>query len=134
MTIVDRIKNLSDMPINKLEKESGLTNGTICKWAGKNNPSATALYAVAKRLGVSMEYLLTGETLLEEKNFVNSQIINNTAVGKSSASIGTGSISINHNLSDQETELLKLFNSLSVLNKAKLLIYAESLKNGESND
>lgn len=57
-----RIKNLCEerkLSIRKLENDCDLSNGCIAKWKAVQ-PSAMALYRVAKRLGVSVEDLLEG--------------------------------------------------------------------------
>jgi len=64
-TIADRIKDLCDKnntSMFQLEKHLGLGNGTLGKW-GKSGrqPSMGRAMAVANALGVSVEYLLTGE-------------------------------------------------------------------------
>lgn len=59
MTLVERIKKISDVPLYKLETELGFSHDTIRRW-DNNEPSSSKLLAVAKRLNVSMEYLLTG--------------------------------------------------------------------------
>lgn len=61
--MVERIRTLcvkNDISLNRLEKECGLSGGTINKW-NRNTPSADKLAAVADYFGVSMEYLLTGQ-------------------------------------------------------------------------
>ena len=61
--MVERIRALCaahKISLNKLEKECGLSGGTINKW-DRNTPSADKLFAVASFFGVSMEYLLTGK-------------------------------------------------------------------------
>lgn len=57
-----RIKDLCEkrqISIRKLENDCDLSNGCIAKWKVVQ-PSAMALYRVAKRLGVSVEDLLEG--------------------------------------------------------------------------
>lgn len=61
--MVERIRTLcvkNDISLNRLEKECGLSGGTINKW-NRNMPSADKLAAVADYFCVSMEYLLTGK-------------------------------------------------------------------------
>ena len=68
----DRMKSLikQDMPLQyiqlckekgvsiaKLEKETGISNGTIGKWS-KSSPTAEKLERVADFFGVSVDYLL----------------------------------------------------------------------------
>lgn len=64
-TIADRIKEIcaqKGTSMYKLEKQLNLGNGTIGKW-GKNGrqPTYDKAVAVASALGVSADYLLTGE-------------------------------------------------------------------------
>ena len=64
-TITDRIKEIcaqKGTSMYKLEKQLNLGNGTIGKW-GKNGrqPTYDKAVAVANALGVSADYLLTGE-------------------------------------------------------------------------
>ena len=64
-TIADRIKEIcaqKGTSMYKLEKQLNLGNGTIGKW-GKNGrqPTYDKAVAVANALGVSTDYLLTGE-------------------------------------------------------------------------
>ena len=64
-TIADRIKEIcaqKGTSMYKLEKQLNLGNGTIGKW-GKNRrqPTYDKAVAVANALGVSADYLLTGE-------------------------------------------------------------------------
>lgn len=67
ITIADRIKEICTQKgtsMYKLEKQLNLGNGTIGKW-GKNGrqPAYDKAVAVANALGVSADYLLTGEQI-----------------------------------------------------------------------
>lgn len=57
--IIERIKSL----LSSSELESlGITPQMVSNWKARNNiPKTESLYRIAKYLGVSMEYLLTGE-------------------------------------------------------------------------
>lgn len=46
------------MSIRKLERESGLGNGTVNKWSEGRTPSASNLISVAKVLDTTVEELL----------------------------------------------------------------------------
>lgn len=64
MSIVERIRNLCDLEnlsFNALEKKVGLGKSVIYRW-DINAPSADKLKMVADYFGVSVDYLLTGET------------------------------------------------------------------------
>ena len=59
--IYERIKSLADLKgvsIYRVERDSGLSNGTIGKWGktAKQVPSSESLKKVAEYFGVSMEY------------------------------------------------------------------------------
>jgi len=57
-----RIKELclrNDLTIAALEKQTGLSNGTISKWK-ECSPRADNLKCIADYFGVTMDYLMTG--------------------------------------------------------------------------
>ncbi len=58
--LYDKIKDVCKergLSVALVEKESGLSNGTISKW-NKSNPTVDKLKAVADYFGVSIEYFL----------------------------------------------------------------------------
>lgn len=58
--IIDRIKRLR--PIKDLE-EIGISSSVVSNWKIRETiPRADDLYKISKFLGISMEYLLTGES------------------------------------------------------------------------
>ncbi len=63
MSIVERIKKSckeNGTSMNALEKELGLGNGTIRLWDTKE-PGSNKVIMVAERLGLSLDYILTGK-------------------------------------------------------------------------
>lgn len=63
MTIVERIKakcKEKSTTMGTLEKELGFGNGNIRRW-DERTPGADRIFAVAQRLGVTVEWLLTGK-------------------------------------------------------------------------
>jgi transcriptional regulator with XRE-family HTH domain len=64
MTLLERIDQLrlehGKMSVNKLEREAGLTRGSMSKW-DDHQPSYDKLKKVADYFGVSVEYLLSGD-------------------------------------------------------------------------
>ena len=50
--------------MNALEKELGFGNGNIRRW-DEREPGASRMYALANRLDVSVEWLLTGKEAAE---------------------------------------------------------------------
>lgn len=67
MTVFERIENLrkqKKISQGKLEKELGFSNGSISKWK-TSMPNPERLQKLADYFGVSIEYLISGEELLE---------------------------------------------------------------------
>jgi len=66
MDVLDRIRSLCaerSCSIQKLEKETGIGNGTVGRW-GTSSPRADRLAAVADYFNVSMDWLM-GRTLTD---------------------------------------------------------------------
>ena len=69
MTVFERIEQLrkaQNLSQGKLEKELGFSNGSISKWRN-STPTYERLQKVADYFGVSVEYLMTGETSADKK-------------------------------------------------------------------
>lgn len=67
MAIVERIKQKCkemNTSMNALEKELGFGNGTIRLWDVKE-PGSSKVILVAERLGLSLDWLLTGKEAAE---------------------------------------------------------------------
>lgn len=61
--IYERIKHLckqNGLSVNLLEKELGLSRGSLCK-IDKHKPSTEKMQTLAKRLGTTVDYLISGE-------------------------------------------------------------------------
>lgn len=69
MSILKRIETLREtkggLSINRLEKEAGLTRGSVSKW-DSHPPSYEKAKKVADYFGVSAEFILTGEEQQEK--------------------------------------------------------------------
>ncbi|ARW21823.1 helix-turn-helix domain-containing protein [Levilactobacillus brevis] len=64
MTLFERVKNLSKkrgLSISEVERRAGLSENYLYTWKKSENPRRSSLTAVAKVLGVSVDFLLTGE-------------------------------------------------------------------------
>ena len=62
--IRDKIKKLCkdrDLTIRELERRAGLKPGCIKKWCGHASPKLSNAIAVAKVLGVSVDFLFSDE-------------------------------------------------------------------------
>lgn len=69
MNLFERVQQLASirgMSIAELERKSNLGNGTIRRWSD-SIPSADKLYKVSKILGVSIDYLISGEEPVENE-------------------------------------------------------------------
>ena len=78
MTPLRRIKDLTNqkgMTIAELERESDLGNGTIRNW-DKSLPSVDKMQRVAKVLGTTIDYLMTGEKEDIEKTKILARDLN----------------------------------------------------------
>lgn len=63
MSLYEKIKNLANrkkISISRLERENGISSGTITKW-DKAMPTAENLHKVAKSLGTTVEELLDSD-------------------------------------------------------------------------
>lgn len=58
---VKRICDKKGISVGKLEKELGLSNGSICKW-NESEPGIRKVQKVAEYLNVSIEELLEEQT------------------------------------------------------------------------
>ena len=73
MTIYERIEELRKsigLSQGKLEKELGFSNGSISKWKN-STPNPDRLQKLADYFGVSVEYLIKGETKDNETYYLN---------------------------------------------------------------
>ncbi len=72
MPMYDRIKTLckqKGVTITGTEKELGFARGSLCK-VDTNKPSMERVNKLAEYFGVSVDYLMTGETPAEKKEVV----------------------------------------------------------------
>jgi len=72
MTLKTRIKELANakgLSLPNLESELGFGSGTIVKW-DKSTPNVDKLQKVANYLGVSIDYLVTGEIEDEQNKII----------------------------------------------------------------
>lgn len=71
MSVFVRIKQLArdkKISISQIEQELRFGNGTIRRW-DTNSPSIEKVLLVAKKLNVSVDYLLTGEDPPETRHY-----------------------------------------------------------------
>lgn len=102
----------------------GIKPSVYSDWkSGRNKSYLKRLPEIAEILETSIDYLL-GKTEVQNSNIVSG---NYNVVGNSNSSISVNS----EELTEQETEMLKCFRALSVVQKAKALIYLTDLKEGK---
>lgn len=135
MTISERIFDLLEKTGKKqsdLAKAVGVRANTVSDWKTKGaNPSAEHISRIADFLGVSCEYLLTGENKVVGNHASN---VSNSAVvlgNNAKTLIVKNGHTEQRELSDQEVELLRIFNALDVRKQTSLLSYAYSLEEGK---
>ena len=124
--IFEALKNSGKKQVD-LAKAVGVRSNTVSDWKNKDaSPSAELIYPIAQFLGVSCEYLLAGKDSGATTN-TGSVHTNNGIIGNTHAPviIKNGS---ERTLSDQENELLRIFNRLDIRDKTDLLSYAFSLE------
>lgn len=128
MTLYEKVQALCEgegFAISNLsEKIPGvkLTRGTISGWKKGAKPRADTLKAIADYFGVDVNYL-TSEGPVEIQTVQD----NHGIIGHAHAPV-TINNGDSRKLSEQEIELLDIFNSLSILDRAKLIVYASELK------
>lgn len=114
------ISSIGDkIPALKVNKAS------VTGWKKGAKPRADKIKAMADYFGVSVEYL-TGDSSVSVRNVQD----NHGIIGHAHAPVtinGSGTAS----LSEQEEALLDLFRKMNVVSQAKLLVYAESVLNGQ---
>ena len=99
-----------------------ITKGSISKWKTGAKPRASTLKKIADYFNVSSDYLTSDESIDMQSVTNNNGIIGHT---HAPVTIINGS---ERKLTDQEVELLNIFETLSVMNQAKLLVFANDLQ------
>lgn len=130
MTTYERIKELCEKEgfnisnIGTVIPGLSVKKASVTGWKNGSKPRPEKLKVIAEYFGVTVEYLLSSE---DESVHIQSIQDNHGIIGQTHApvTIINGS---ERKLSEQAVELLSIFESLSVVNQAKLLVYAEGLK------
>ena len=111
--------------VTEFAKQIGLSQSNVTTWKAGAVPRSKTLKATADYFGVSVEYLM-GDDAVNVRNVQD----NHGIIGHAHAPVtinGGGTAS----LSEQEEALLDLFRKMNVVSQAKLLVYAESVLNGQ---
>ena len=130
MTFHDRVNALCaerGISITKLASELGFSSSTPNNWRDMAGlPRAKTVKAVADYFGVSIDYLkddnvaMNVETIQDNRGIVERTVHTPAAITNSTE----------RKLTDQEIELLNIFEKLSIMDRAKLLVFANELQNG----
>jgi len=126
MTISERIFSLLEQQNKKqgdLAKQIGVRPATISDWKAKRtSPASDLLEAIAAFFGVSIDYLVTGrepqQPIVAQGIFGNENNHNTVTIGSAAA----------RELSELETELLRICSELDIKRKTALLSYAYELE------
>lgn len=128
MTFHDRVNALCaerGISITKLASELGFSSSTPNNWRDMTGlPRAKTVKAVADYFGVSVDYLKGDDAAVNVETVQD----NHGIIGHTHAPVTI----VNGNerkLSEQEMELLSIFEQLSVMDRAKLLVFANELQN-----
>ncbi len=128
MTTYDKIKVLcenSGFSISSISQHiEGLSvsKASITGWKNGSKPRPDKLKLIADYFGVTLDSLTD-----DSKMTIQTVNDNHGIIGNTNAPVTI--VSREEPLTEQEKELLNIFKSLSVMNQAKLLVYAEELKN-----
>lgn len=128
MTFHDRVNALCaerGISITKLASELGFSSSTPNNWRDMAGlPRAKTVKAVADYFGVSVDYLKGDDAAVNVETVQD----NHGIIGHTHAPVTI----VNGNerkLSEQEMELPSIFEQLSVMDRAKLLVFASELQN-----
>lgn len=116
---IQRLCNEKGISVTALGQELGLSNATTAGWRKGSHPRGKTLKMLADYFDVTMDQLMSDPTMTVNDNH---GIIGHT---HAPVTIINGS---ERKLSEQEVELLNIFGQLSVIEQAKLIVYAEGLK------
>ena len=109
---------------SRMADDIGISRSTPKDWeSGKATPRFTTIKKLSEYFGVPVSYFT------ESSDTVEGQIIhdNHGIIGSNHAPV-TIINGAERTLSEQAVELLNIFDQLTVVNQAKLLVYAEELK------
>ena len=94
----------------KMSKDTGISDSLICYWKkGERMPNAENLIVISRYLGVSIDYLLTGNEPIPKSNIPNTIELSNLS------------------LTENEEDILSLLNQLSERNQVKLIGKVEEI-------
>jgi transcriptional regulator with XRE-family HTH domain len=133
MTISQRIfETLSKRGLNQAQfsKDTGIHQGTISDWKIKGtNPSADKISVICEVLNVSTDWLLTGKESPGSYVSVNGSVSDGSVVqGINNGYFNANTNNSNLNLTDEQSDLLRIYNSLTSKERHTLLGVAYDLE------
>lgn len=127
-----RIQEIADSQgtsITEINKQCGISKNTISQSANTGEGmKAKKIFDIATVLGCSADYLLG---LTDEPNRYNN--INNVATTVSGTQISGNHTTINNRTtSSEDAELLNLIKNLSLVERSKVVLFIDEMKNKET--
>lgn len=103
---------------SRMADDIGISRATPKDWLVKgSNPQFSTIKKIADYFGVSVEYLTSEQPAVQD---------NQSIIGHDHTPV-TNENESESNLTDEEIELLNVFGDLGVMDRAKLLVYANEL-------
>lgn len=118
---------------NDLAAALGISQRTVSAWKNRgSDPPSNLISAISVFFGVSLEWLLTGDEL--PKGFqMTGSVFGSTIVGSNHGSLIVRN-GQRHMLSDEASELLRIYESLDLKRRLKLLDLAINLEEETNRD
>lgn len=120
---IERLCKEKGISVTALGQELGLSNATTAGWRRGSQPRGKTLKMLADYFNVTVDQLMANPQMTVNDNH---GIIGST---HAPVTIINGS---ERKLSEQEVALLAIFGNLSVVDQAKLIVYAEELSKNEN--
>lgn len=117
---LDKLCKSRGETVTSLAKKLNLSTSKVTAWKRGSIPKGEILLKIAKYFNVSTDYLLTGKEYNPNANVSgNSNVIQQGSIKNSPVTIKNGT---ERELTDNEVEILKIYNSLSLQEKAELFL------------
>lgn len=127
MNNIKKLRQEKGLTQKQLAQEVHITQTAVSQWElGKTAPDKQTANKLADFFGVSLDFLLGRTT--ERTSFYYASNINDSNFVQGSGSITVGE---NNTTSEEEAELLRIYRSLDVRGRAKLLNAAFALEDEE---